>query len=128
MNRRSLRNLLALGAAALPAAAAAQIINGSLNANQYTWTGPNSLFGMLGAIVETLIGVASVLAAMFLMYGGWLYLSSAGDTAKISQAHKIFKDVGWGFVLLLSAWLIVVSILQALQAESWLLKFFGVAK
>jgi hypothetical protein len=81
---------------------------------------------MFGTIVELLIGIASVLAAIFFMYAGFLYLTSAGDTAKINQAHKIFKDVGWGFVLLLSAWLIVVSILQALEAQSWLLRFFGV--
>jgi hypothetical protein len=126
MRSRSTRLALSLFVLTLPLSASAQIINGSLKATDYTWTGSNSVFGMFGTIVELLIGIASVLAAIFFMYAGFLYLTSAGDTAKINQAHKIFKDVGWGFVLLLSAWLIVVSILQALEAQSWLLRFFGV--
>lgn len=126
MRSRSTRIIPSLFLLALPLPASAQIINGSLRATDYTWTGSNSIFGMFGTIVELLIGIASVLAAIFFMYAGFLYLTSAGDTAKINQAHKIFKDVGWGFVLLLSAWLIVVSILQALEAQSWLLRFFGV--
>lgn len=119
----------AFALAALPllaAAATTQIIDGTKNADDYSWKdGSNSIFGMFGTIMELLIGIASVLAAMFFMYGGFLYLTSAGDTAKISKAHEIFKNVGWGFVLLLSAWLIVVSILQALEADTWLLDFFG---
>ncbi len=116
----------ALAAAPLAAAAVTQIINGDLAADEYTWKdGPNSIFGMFGTIMELLIGVASVLAAMFFMYGGFLYLTSAGDTAKISKAHEVFRNVGWGFVLLLAAWLIVVSILRSLEADSWLLDFFG---
>jgi hypothetical protein len=126
MRSRSTRLALSLLVLTLPLSASAQIVNGSLRATDYTWTGSNSIFGMFGTIVELLIGIASVLAAIFFMYAGFLYLTSAGDTAKINQAHKIFKDVGWGFVLLLSAWLIVVSILQALEAQSWLLRFFGV--
>lgn len=117
--------LAALAVAAIPLFAGAEIINGSLPPDQYRWVGANSIIGMFGAIVELLIQIASILAAMFFMYGGFLYLTSAGDTAKIDQAHKIFKNVGWGFLLLLAAWLIVTSILQAIGAEAWLLRFFG---
>ena len=46
------------------------------------------------------------------------------DSGKIEQAHKIFKNVGWGFALLLAAWLIVVTILRSLGADQWLLRFF----
>lgn len=107
------------------APAYAELINGSLPAEAYGWTGPNSIFGLFASLVQLIISIATILAAMFFMYAGWLYISSAGDTAKIERAHKIFKDVGWGFLLLLTAWLIVVTILESLGAKTWLLNFFG---
>lgn len=103
----------------------AQLINGDLPADAYGWTGPNSLFGLFSGLVELIISIATIVAAMFFMYAGWLYVSSAGDAAKIERAHKIFKDVGWGFLLLLGAWLIVVTILESLGAKTWLLGLFG---
>jgi hypothetical protein len=117
--------LAALAAAALPAVAAAELINGGLGAGDYRWTGANSVLGLFSGLVELLISIASILAAIFIMYAGWLYLSSAGDESKVSEAKKVFKNVGVGFLLLLCAWLIVVSILESLGAKSWLLQFFG---
>ncbi len=135
-SRRLLPSLVLAGLVTLPCVAfGAELINGGLSADSYCWTNTGgrfgsadcevSIFGLFAKIVEYIIVIASILAAMFFMYAGWLYLSSAGDTSKIEQAHKIFKDVGWGFVLLLAAWLIVVSILEALGAKPWLLQFFG---
>jgi hypothetical protein len=109
--------------ALLPVAAAASgIINGSLDAEQYTWP---LLLSTFGSLVKVLVAIASVLAAAFFMYGGWLYLTSGGDSGKIEKAHGIFKNVGWGFALLLAAWLVVVTLLQSLGAQDWLLQFFG---
>lgn len=123
--------LAAVALAALPAVASANnLIKGNLSADDYCWTDNGSgciesVFGLFGDLVEVLISIASILAAMFIMYAGWLYLSSAGDESKVSEAKKVFKNVGVGFLLLLCAWLIVVSILESLGAKSWLLQFFG---
>jgi hypothetical protein len=127
----SVKKILATLAAALPAVASANnLIKGNLSADDYCWTDNapgcvESVFGLFGDIVELLISIASILAAMFIMYAGWLYLSSAGDESKVKEAKSVFRNVGLGFLLLLCAWLIVVSILESLGAKSWLLQFFG---
>ncbi len=126
-----IRALAAAIFAAVPGVVSANnLIKGSLSADDYCWTDNGSgcvesVFGLFGDLVELLISIASILAAMFIMYAGWLYLSSAGDESKVKQAKDVFKNVGWGFLLLLCAWLIVVSILKSLEADSWLLQFFG---
>jgi hypothetical protein len=124
MIRKTLAAALAVSLVALPAVAfgVEGIIDGGRNADGYSW---DYLFQVFGSLVKLIITAATVVAAGFIMYGGWLYLTSSGDSAKIAKAHGVFKNVLWGFALLLAAWLIVVTILESLEAENWLLKFFG---
>ena len=65
-----------------------------------------------------LVTIAIPLATILFSYAGWLYLSAAGDSGKISQAHEIFKNVVLGLVLALAAWLIVNTIANALLDKS----------
>lgn len=116
----------AAAACALPALAGAELINGSGSADTYSWTkGDNSVFGLFTNIAKLIVTLATIVAALFIMYGGWLYLTSGGDEGKITAAHKVFKDVGVGLLLVAGAWLIVVTLLKALDAKSWVLSLFG---
>src|SRR3989338_4732208 len=54
------------------------------------------------------------LATLLFTYAGWLYLSSGGNSGKISQAHGIFWSVGLGFAWVLGAWFVVKLISDAL--------------
>lgn len=51
---------------------------------------------------------------LLISYAGYLYMSSAGDEGKVGQAHTIFTNVAIGFCVILSAWLIVVTLLKVL--------------
>ncbi|MEK7645012.1 MAG: pilin [Patescibacteria group bacterium] len=51
---------------------------------------------------------------LLLSYAGYLYMTSAGDEGKVGQAHTIFTNVAIGFCIILAAWLIVTTLLQAL--------------
>ena len=55
----------------------------------------------------------SVFSIMF-MYAGFEYLTAMGDTGKISKAHTYFWNAIIGFVIMLSAWLLVDFILTVL--------------
>jgi len=68
-------------------------------------------------IVTWLLWASVFVAAIAFTWGGFVYLTSAGDTGKVSQAHAIFKNVAIGFVLALSAWLIVYTITNTLLEE-----------
>ena len=67
----------------------------------------DDLVDLARRVINFLLGVAVPIAAIMFAYAGFLYLTSAGDTAKRGKATSIFQNVFWGFVLALSAWLIV---------------------
>jgi len=72
------------------------------------------IFETINNIIRGLILIAIPFAALLLSYAGYLYLTSAGDGGKVKKAHEIFKNVGVGLVIMLSAWLIINTILSAL--------------
>ena len=68
------------------------------------------------------IYIAIFLSAILFAWAGWNMIvgSSAGDTAKVTQAKRIFWNVTIGLVLILSAWIIVSVIMAALTNNtSW---------
>lgn len=68
-------------------------------------------------IIKYLLMVAGSLAAISFAYAGFLYLTAAGAEEKIKHAHEIFLKVAIGFVIILSAWLIVKTIERTLIDE-----------
>lgn len=68
-------------------------------------------------IINFIIIIAAPIAAIMFAYAGWLYLSAMGDTGQISKAHNVFWTVLVGFVIILSAWLIVKAISVLVKPE-----------
>ena len=54
------------------------------------------------------------IAAIVFAYSGWLFMTSGDNPTKRAQAISIFKKVGLGLVIAMSAWLIVNTILTTL--------------
>jgi hypothetical protein len=69
-------------------------------------------------IVFLLFYLAAPLAVVSFVYAGFMYMTAAGDTGKISKAHDIFKNVLIGMVLAFGAYLIVTAILKGLEVDS----------
>jgi hypothetical protein len=61
---------------------------------------------MINTIINYLIMIAMPLAAIAFAYAGWLYLSSGDNPGKVTDAKKIFLDVGIGVIIVLSGWLV----------------------
>ena len=74
----------------------------------------NALMTLINRVINFILYVSIPLAAISFSYAGYLYLSAAGNTSKIEEAHKIFGKVLIGFVFILSAWLIVYAITNSL--------------
>jgi hypothetical protein len=63
--------------------------------------------------------VAGVVVAIFgFCYAGFLYITSGSQPNKRTEASKIFKNIGLGFIIMLSAWFIVYQILSWLTGDS----------
>lgn len=75
--------------------------------------GYEDLIKMINAIIDWVIKVSVPLAALIFAYAGFLYMSTGVKDQK-ARARQIFKNVFIGFVLVLSAWLIVTTITNKL--------------
>ena len=61
-------------------------------------------------ITNFIILISAPVSAIMFSYAGYLYLTAAGDTGKISKAHSVFWTVLVGFSIILGAWLIVKAL------------------
>lgn len=62
-------------------------------------------------IINFTVEVAIPIAALLFAYAGWLYITAGGSLGQVQRAHGIFGKVALGFILSLSGYLIVNSIL-----------------
>ena len=69
-------------------------------------------------IINFLIGLSIPLAAAMFAYAGVIYFTS-GVVDKIEKAHKIFKSVGIGFMIVLGAWLGIQTVLKTILADEY---------
>jgi len=74
----------------------------------------NKLVELAKNIINLAITIAPMLAAVAFAVAGFYYITSAGDTGKVKQAHDIFTYTALGLVVVLAAWLIVNAILDGL--------------
>jgi hypothetical protein len=83
---------------------------------------PNCDFGDFMAtvqnIMEALIALAIAFTVVTFAYAGWTYMTSAGDQSKIQKAHSMFTKTVIGFLVVLTAFLIVEMIVNLLGVDS----------
>lgn len=71
----------------------------------------NSIEGLLKAIVnELLIPIGSVVAAIMVIYAGFLFVTARGNPAQIETAKKALLYAVIGAAILLGAWVITNAI------------------
>lgn len=69
----------------------------------------------LGRKIINYLALLSIpITAIAFAWAGFLYISSGGSEGKIGKAKEIFWKVMWGFIFVLTAWLIVYTITQFL--------------
>ncbi len=78
-----------------------------------------SLASLAQNIINFLLGLSIPLAAVMFAYAGVIYFSSGVETSinKIEKAHAIFRSVGIGFLIVLSAWLGVQTVLKTILSD-----------
>ena len=72
-----------------------------------------------------LLGLSIPAAALLFAWAGIMYFSARGNTGQIQKAHTIFRSVVIGFVIAVSAWVLVITAMNMLihgkdfQGWSW---------
>lgn len=72
-----------------------------------------SVEGFIKAILDNiLLPIGGVVAALMVMYAGFLYVTSGGNTTKIQQAHQALLYAVIGAAILLGAW-VIAQVIQS---------------
>lgn len=72
------------------------------------------LMRLITNVINFLIYLSIPIAAIAFAWAGWILVTSGGSESKKEQAKEIFTKVAIGFIVVLSAWLIVRFITTAL--------------
>lgn len=69
-------------------------------------------------IIQNLLRFALIFVVIIFAYAGFTYLTSGGSASKIEKAHNMLIKAVVGFVIVLSAFLIVELIANILGLDS----------
>jgi hypothetical protein len=78
------------------------------------------LFVLFNNIVNFLFTeILPPLAVLLVAYGGLLFIFGGENPQNIEKAKSILKSVGWGLLIILSAWLIVNLFFTVIGVAEW---------
>lgn len=70
---------------------------------------------MAGRIINVALGFLGVIAIGFIIYAGFLWMSSGGEEEKISSAKNILKNAVIGLLVIMASWAIATFIITKLS-------------
>lgn len=79
----------------------------------------NDFADMFGNIVGAALGLAGIILFIFLLYGGFKYITSGGDPQSAAAARQTLTYAIIGFVLAASAVLILNVIAEITGQAGW---------
>ena len=104
----------------MPLASFAQTGAGS-DSDLVTCSGPDCNFctavDMVDNIVDLLFAFLSIAAVLVIVFAGFKLVVSAGNPSAMSAAKSMITNVVVGFIIVLSAWLIVDTVMKALISD-----------
>lgn len=74
---------------------------------------------LINDLINWLIIVATGIATLLFVYAGVLYLTAGGSEGQVKKANSIFTKVAIGFLLILTAYLIVNAIVSVLVTDEF---------
>ena len=74
----------------------------------------NDVVDTLNRIVLWIISMAGVVFTIMAIWGGFLYMTSGDNPGNKTKARSVLLNTMWGLIIMLVAWVVVVTILKAL--------------
>ena len=65
-------------------------------------------------ISKLILGLLGSVTLLFFIYGGFVWITAAGNTQRIEQGKKVLEGALVGLIIVLSSWLIIYFITAAL--------------
>ncbi|MDD4694985.1 MAG: Ig-like domain-containing protein [Patescibacteria group bacterium] len=77
--------------------------------------GDASIEVIVGTIIQIFLGLLGLIALILILYGGFVWMTSAGNEEKISQAKKIIISATIGLIIIFASYAIVSFVLKTIQ-------------
>ncbi|MBI2411337.1 MAG: Ig-like domain-containing protein [Candidatus Kerfeldbacteria bacterium] len=77
--------------------------------------GNNDIISIVVDIVNVALSLMALVAVIFIIYGGYMWLTSAGNPDKVNKAKAVLRNAGIGLVIIMVSWGLVL----------WLIGFFS---
>ncbi|MBP9869690.1 hypothetical protein KBC59_04000 [Patescibacteria group bacterium] len=73
---------------------------------------------IIGAVVNILLTLVGVLLLAYLLYGGFMWMTAAGDEGKVKKARSLISNAIIGLVIIVSSFAIASFVLDRLSQIS----------
>lgn len=82
--------------------------------------GFNDIVGLVNSLVSFAFYISVPIAALLFAYAGFLFLTAGPNAGQADRAKRIFTNVAVGFTIMLSAYLIVYTVANAIIKDGFL--------
>jgi len=99
--------------------ALALVLLPTLSVHAATLTNPlgtTNIRTVIGRLITALLGVTGSIALLMFVYGGFLWLISAGSPEKVKKGKEVMKWSVLGLVVIVGAYTIVRAVITALES------------
>lgn len=77
---------------------------------------PKTIPEIVGALIGTVLSFLGIIFLCLIIYGGFLWMTSAGNEEKVRKAQKVLSQAAIGLIIVLSAYSITFFVFNALQS------------
>lgn len=69
---------------------------------------------IIGNVLNALLGFMGIVLVLYFLYGGFLYMTAAGDTKKVESAKDTIKNAVIGTIIIVTAFVLTTFVLDEL--------------
>lgn len=91
------------------------IKNLGVTAEQAGLTGQTDLKLVIGEIIKVILGFLAIIFLGLVLYGGFLWMTAAGDPGKIEKARNLIRNAIIGVIIILAAYAITWTVVNEIQ-------------
>lgn len=77
----------------------------------------NDFMALALKISQWILGIVGTLTLIMFIYGGFMFLISAGSSEKVTQAKKIITAAVVGLIIVFASWLIINFVFKAMGLD-----------
>ena len=79
-------------------------------------TAQRSIEPIAGTIISVFLSLLGVVFLILMIYGGYMWMSAAGNDDKVSKAQSLIKSAVLGLIVVVAAYAITIFVISRLTA------------